>query len=278
MSAPQASIVVIGDEILAGYVADTNSGWLAQRLRHHGLALQRIVTVPDDVEAIVDHLRTEVDRQRPRLVLTSGGIGSTPDDRTMEAVAALLEVQLVVHPDLDARITAALAHRDDAREWESGEQHAALRSMALAPQGARLLAQASGMAPGIAVDLDGGLDAGGATIVVLPGIPSELRRITETSVEPTLMAGRGEPEHTEELTHPYPESVLSPLLRELTQAYPRLRVGSYPGRECVVRLSGATADVNAAAQRVRQELARLAARPGSDEMARRWQAHWSANG
>lgn len=278
MSALRASIVVIGDEILAGYVRDTNSGWLAERLRHHGVPLQRIVTVPDDIDAIVDHLRAELDRGGPRLVLTSGGIGSTPDDRTMRAVATLLGVELVVEPELDARITATLARRDDTGWPISAEQEAAVRSMALVPEGTRLLPEASGMAPGVAVDLDGGIDAGGATLVVLPGIPSELRRITESSVEPALLAGRGEPAHTQELTHPYPESVLSPLLDRLTTEFPALRVGSYPGRECLVRLSGAKADVDAAADRVRAELARVAAEPGSDEMARRWQAHWSATG
>lgn len=276
MSALRASIVVIGDEILAGYVRDTNSGWLAERLRHHGVALQRIVTVPDDIDAIVDHLRAELDRGGPRLVLTSGGIGSTPDDRTMRAVAALLGVDLVVEPDLDARITATLAHRDDTGWPISAEQEAAVRSMALVPEGTRLLPEASGMAPGIAVDVAGGIDAGGATLVVLPGIPSELRRITESSVEPALLAGRGELEHTRELTHPYPESVLSPLLDRLTTEFPALAVGSYPGRECVVRLSGAKADVDAAADRVRAELARIAEQPGSDEVARRWQAHWTS--
>lgn len=273
MPALHASIVVIGDEILAGYVRDTNSGWLAQRLRHHGVALERIVTVPDDIDAIVDHLRAELDRGHPRLVLTSGGIGSTPDDRTMAAVATLLGVDLVVEPDLDARITAALRQRGETPV--SSEQEAAMRSMALVPQGTRLLPEASGLAPGIAVDLAGGIDAGGATIVVLPGIPSELQRITESSVEPALMAGRGHPAHTEELTHPYPESVLSPLLGELTEQFPDLRVGSYPGRECLVRLSGAKADVDAAAERVRAELARIAGEAGSDALARRWQAHWS---
>lgn len=272
----RASILVIGDEILAGYVRDTNSGWLAERLRGHGVPLDRVVTVPDDIDAIVGHLRDELARSRPRVVLTSGGIGSTPDDRTMEAVATLLGVELVVDPDLDARITAALERQAAAGGRISGEQEEAVRSMALVPGGARLLPEASGMAPGVAVDVDCGLEEGGAAIAVLPGIPSELRRITEQSVEPALLAGRGAPTHTEELTHPYPESVLSPLLADLARDFPGLHVGSYPGRECVVRLSGAPADVEAAAARVRGELERIAAQPGSDRLAERWQAHWSA--
>lgn len=278
MLALRSSIVVIGDEILAGYVADTNSGWLAARLRGHGVPLDRIITVPDSVDAIVAHLREELARSRPRLVLTSGGIGSTPDDLTMEAVAAQRGVGLVIHPQLDEMISGALDraaasgdHADDARQ-------AAVRSMARVPDGARLLTGVDGTAPGVAVDVDGGVDAGEATIVVLPGVPGQLRRITLHSVEPALIAGRGEPQHAVELTHPYPESVLSPLLTALTGEFPDVHVGSYPGRDCLVRLTGPEPRVEAAAERVRAELARVAAEPGSDLMAERWQAHWSATG
>jgi molybdopterin-biosynthesis enzyme MoeA-like protein len=73
-----ASIVAIGDEILEGFVRDTNSGWLAERLRQVGVTLDRVVVVPDDVGAIVETLRAELSRSRPRLVFTSGGIGTTP--------------------------------------------------------------------------------------------------------------------------------------------------------------------------------------------------------
>lgn len=275
MTRLRASIVVIGDEILAGYVRDTNSGWLAERLRHHGVPLDRIVTVPDTTEAIIAHLRAELDRSRPRLVLTSGGIGSTPDDLTMEAVAGLLGVGLVTHPELDERITAALRERAAAGMETPAEQEEAIRSMALVPDGARLLTESAGMAPGVAVDVDGGLDADGAAIAVLPGIPSELRRITTDSIEPALMAGRGHVHDTEELTHPYPESVLSPLLRRLTHRFPDVHIGSYPGPECLVRLTGDAADVAAAAEALRAELDRIAAEPGSDQLAQRWRAHWS---
>ncbi len=85
----EASVVVIGDEILSGYVHDANSGWLAERLRVHGVPLTRVSVVPDEHEAIDEALQAELARSRPRLIITSGGIGSTPDDLTYEAVAAL---------------------------------------------------------------------------------------------------------------------------------------------------------------------------------------------
>ena len=106
----EASLVVIGDEILGGYVTDTNSPWVADRLREHGVPLTRVQVVPDDAAAIDEALQLELARGRPRLVMTCGGIGSTPDDITYEAVAASLGRPLVEHPDIVARL-------EDVLEW-----------------------------------------------------------------------------------------------------------------------------------------------------------------
>lgn len=271
-----ASIIVIGDEILGGYVQDTNSGWLAGRLRRAGVPLERIVTVPDDLDEIGGALAAELARPRPRLLLTSGGIGSTPDDRTMEAVARSFGVPLVVDPELDARIDATLARGQAHGIIYEDEQERALRKMTLVPEGARVLPGAEGVAPGAALDVDGGSDApGGATVVVLPGVPSELRRIVLASVEPQLLEGRGRPQHVQELCHPYPESLLSPLLDRLVLAYPDVHVGSYPGHECVVRLEGPREQVEAATTEVRAALQQLAGDPSANRMRAAWQARWT---
>ncbi|MBA2530008.1 MAG: competence/damage-inducible protein A, partial [Euzebyales bacterium] len=174
----RVSIVVIGDEILGGFVQDTNSGWLAGRLQVLGLPLDRVVTVPDDHDAIAEALATELARARPRVVLTSGGIGSTPDDLTLEAVARHLGVGLRTDPIIDAQITEAL-ERAAASGMTLGEGHArSMRKMSRVPDGAYLLPGGHGLVPGIAVDVAGGsAAAAGATIVVLPGVPGELRRI-----------------------------------------------------------------------------------------------------
>jgi molybdenum cofactor synthesis domain-containing protein len=134
-----ASVVVIGDEILGGFVQDTNSHWLAGRLQALGVPLERVQTVPDTVAAIVEALSAELARPRPRLVLTSGGIGSTPDDLTMEGVAATLGRPTVVDADIDGRISRAL-------EWTAAqgldvtEDHErGMRRMARVPEGAYLL-------------------------------------------------------------------------------------------------------------------------------------------
>lgn len=272
----RASVVVIGDEVLGGWVQDANSPWLAERLRGHGIPLERIVTVPDEPDAIVEHLAAELARPRPRVVLTSGGIGSTPDDLTMAAVAEYLQVDLITHPDLDAMIDRVLAATEERSAPLSDEQQAAVRKMAQAPAGSRVLPGATGVAPGVVVDVDGGIDVeGGAAIVVLPGIPSELRRLTDAAVAPELLAGRGRADHVVELTHPYPESALTPLLERLVADHPTVHVGSYPAKQTVVRLEGPAGDVERAAATVRARLDELADDPSAQRHASEWQARWS---
>lgn len=269
----RVSILVIGDEILGGFVQDTNSGWLAGRLHALGVPLDRVITLPDDLEAIDEALATELGRSRPRLVLTSGGIGSTPDDLTMEGVARHLGTELVIEPRIDARITQALRWTVEQGGTVSAAHEASMRRMARVPRGAHLLSGADAIAPGVAVDLDGGCgDPAGATIVILPGIPALLQQIVRERVEPQLLAGRGDPQHVAELTHGYPESTLTPLLQELVEEFPDVHVGSYPGPECVIRLVGPPGQVDAVLARVRAELEALDADPGARALRSAWAA------
>lgn len=267
----RVSIVVIGDEILGGFVQDTNSGWIAQRLTVLGVPLDRVVTVPDDLGSIDEALQTELARPRPRLVLTSGGIGTTPDDLTLAAVAVSLGTELRVEPEIDLRITRALEWTARQGVTVAPEHENAMRKMALVPRDAYLLPGAQGVAPGVAVDVDQGSGAdGGATIVVLPGVPDELRRIVLEGVEPALLAGRGEPQHVVEITHAYPESTLNPVLERIVAEFPDVHLGSYPGEVCLVRLKGRKDRAEEAADLVRDFLAALDA----DEDASRMRAAW----
>jgi nicotinamide-nucleotide amidase len=266
-------MVVVGDEILGGYVTDTNSPWLADRLRAHGVPLTRVSVVPDGMTDIAEALHAELARSRPRLIVTSGGIGSTPDDLTYDAVAAALERPLVEDPLIASRIDGALGWTasqgvevDDAFAWH-------LKRMARVPEGSRLLAPEAGWVPGVAVDIDGGSDAeDGATIVVLPGVPSEFRALLERAVEPLLLAGRREPPAVTEIEHTLPESALNLTFVALLERFPDVKLGSYPGSPMLVRLSGTPAQVEAAERFVRGELASFLATPGGANLAAAWSA------
>lgn len=266
-----ASIVVIGDEILGGFVRDANSGWLAGRLREHGIAVSWMHTVPDDLDGIGAALAAELARARPRVILTSGGIGSTPDDVTFEAVAAHVGVELVEDPVLSRRIGAALDWTGAQGVAVSDEYAWHMLRMARIPQGATLLLRDHGFAPGVRVDVDGGSDVdAGASIVVLPGVPSELRAIVTEVVAPTMLAGRNPTRAVAEVTHDFPESALNLCFAALLRRFPAVKLGSYPGVPMLVRLTGPPEDVSAAAAFVEQALADLRAEPGGQRLAAAW--------
>lgn len=265
----EASMIVIGDEILGGFVADTNSGWLAGRLQTHGIPLSWIHSVPDDVPAIDEALQRELGRSRPRIVVTSGGIGSTPDDLTYEAVAASLGLELVEEPTIAERIRAALewtreqgVEVSDAFEWH-------MYRMARVPRGGRLLRH-NGWAPGVQVDLDGGVEEGGLAVVILPGVPSQFRAIVSQTLEPELMQGRNDPVEVAELTHGFPESALNLCFADVLERYPGVRLGSYPGVPMLVRITGPSEPVRAAISEVRAYIRALEEDPAGARLAAAW--------
>lgn len=264
-------MVVIGDEILGGYVTDTNSAWFADRLRRHGVPLTRVHVVPDETDAIDEALQAEVRRGGPRLVVTSGGIGSTPDDITYEAVAASLGRGLVEDPVIGARIDQALVWTaeqglevDDAFAWH-------LKRMARIPAGSRLLSEIAGWSPGVTVDLDGGCDARGTTVVILPGVPGQFRGLVEHVIEPQLLAGRRDVPAVAEVTHGFPESALNLTFAAMLERFD-VKLGSYPGDPMVVRLTGQPDEVAAAERFVRDAVDRLAASPAGARLAAAWSA------
>jgi molybdenum cofactor synthesis domain-containing protein len=266
----EASILVIGDELLGGYVPDRNSPWLATRLRAHGVPLNRVHVVPDDAGAIDEALTAELARARPRLVVTSGGIGSTPDDLTYEAVAASLGRELVEDPTIGARIDAALAWTGEQGMEVTDRFAWHLRRMARIPAGSRLLLREQGWAPGVAVEVDGGCLAGGASVVVLPGVPSEFRAIVTEVVEPQLLAGRNPLPAVVEVEHRFPESALNLVFERVLTEHPDVTLGSYPGRRMLVRLSGPEAAVASAAAVVREAITSLEATPAGARLAAAW--------
>ena len=270
-----ASMLVIGDEILGGFVTDTNSPWLADRLRAHGVPLERIHVVPDDAAAIAEALHAELARARPRVIVTSGGIGSTPDDITYEAVAAALGRELVEDEDLAGPMHGIVARTREAGFATSDAFAWHVLRMARIPAGSRLLAREGGWTPAVCVEVDGGADAPdgrGATVVVLPGVPSEFRALLAEAVEPALIAERNTVPHVVELTHGLPESLLNEAFVELGLRFPDVKLGSYPGRPMIVRLTGTHEDAEAAAELVRTAIDTLEADPAAARLPRRWRA------
>ena len=263
----EASMIVVGDEILGGYVTDENSPLLARVLRDHGIGLSCVHVVADDRAAIDEALSLELARGWPRVVVTSGGVGSTPDDLTFEAVAASLGRELVTDPTIGAKVDGALAWSAEQGFPVSEEFAWHVRRMARIPEGSRLVERSGGWAPGVLVDVEGGVDAGGVTVAILPGVPSEFAALLTEAVAPAVLAGRNPTPYVTELTHRYPESVLNLAFVEVMDRYPDVKLGSYPGRPSIVRLSGVRSQVEAAAARIAAVLAELDASDAGQRLA-----------
>jgi molybdopterin-biosynthesis enzyme MoeA-like protein len=272
----RASILLIGDELLGGFVEDANSVWLSKRLMELGVPLDRIHVLPDEADAIDEALQLELGRSRPRIIFTSGGIGSTPDDITYESVAASLGQKLVTHPTLADQIRKAVdwnaAH--DIEITEDYEWH--MLRMARIPEGSDLLMRDGGWVPGIRVDVDGGTPDGGATIVILPGVPSEFRRIIEGTVVDELLVGVNPPLAVAEVEHGFPESVLNLCFIDIMERYPTVKLGSYPGSPMIVRLVGPSHEVEGARADVEAHVAEMMERPATRRLAESWTERFKA--
>src|SRR5262245_11440897 len=165
----QAEIVVIGTELLLGQIIDTNGAYLAQQLSKIGIDLYYKCAVGDNIGRIVETLKMA--SERSDLVLTTGGIGPTLDDMTRQSVAEVLGVPLELKPHLLEQIKAMMG----SRYTENNARQAYI------PAGSTAIENPVGTAPGfIAPTPRRGV------VVSLPGVPSELRYLTERTVIPSL--------------------------------------------------------------------------------------------
>jgi nicotinamide-nucleotide amidase len=166
-----AEILAVGTELLVGETRDTNSGDLARHLTDLGVEVRRISGLPDDLDTIRDALGTA--RGRSDLVVTSGGLGPTPDDLTREAIAALLGETPTVDPDLLGWLEGLWSRRGMAFPHSNRKQAWLIPS-------AQALANPNGTAPGWWVE------DRAALIVALPGPPRELLPMWTDEVLPRL--------------------------------------------------------------------------------------------
>lgn len=178
----RAGILVTGNEVLNATITDDNGPWLSKRLADLGVDVDRQIVVPDHLEAIDSGLRHLAGRDLD-LIITTGGLGPTADDKTAEAVAGFAGRPLEVDPGMEEKIGAILRRYAAARgvELPADGLDQANRKQALVPQGAEPL-DPVGTAPGLVVPV-----AEGPLVVVLPGPPRELRPMFEDALGTTAM-------------------------------------------------------------------------------------------
>ena len=200
-----AALLVIGDEILSGRTQDKNVGQVAVWLNEQGIRLAEVRIVPDDqarIAAAVNELRLAYD-----YLFTTGGIGPTHDDITVDSIAAAFGVEVIVHPEARRILEAYYASR-------GGLTDARLR-MARVPEGAELLPNRLSGAPGVKM----------GNVYILAGVPSIAANMLE-ALDGHLEGGR--PMISLTVGAYAAESDVADILRQTEAAHPGVTIGSYP--------------------------------------------------
>lgn len=200
-----AGLVVVGDEILSGRTHDKNIAQVASWLQVQGIRLSEVRVVPDEIERIVEAVNAL--REAYDYLFTTGGIGPTHDDITVDAVAQALGVPVIIHPD--ARATLERYYAD-----KGGLNEGRLR-MARVPDGAELIPNRMSGAPGIRL----------GNIHLMAGVP----HITAGMLDALTGTLEGGARLISETVGGFiPESEVSTQLREVEQAHQNCQIGSYP--------------------------------------------------
>jgi molybdenum cofactor synthesis domain-containing protein len=201
-----AALVVIGDEILSGRTQDLNVAQVARWLNEQGIRLAEVRIVPDDIGRIAETVNAL--RKSHDYLFTTGGIGPTHDDITVDAIAAAFGVPAIIHPD------ARKILEDYYRDRPGGLTEARLR-MARVPEGAELIPNPSSGAPGVKM----------GNVYILAGVPHIAASMLEA------LTGRlegGRPMVSVTVGARAAESDVADLLRETEDSNPGVAIGSYP--------------------------------------------------
>ena len=200
-----AGLVVIGDEILSGRTHDKNIAQVASWLQVQGIRLSEVRVVPDVVERIVEAVNAL--RESYDYLFTTGGIGPTHDDITVDAVSEALGVPVIVHPEAHAILERYYADKGGLNEGR-------LR-MARTPEGAELIPNRMSGAPGIRI----------GNVHLMAGVPHITAGLLD-ALTGTLEGGA--PLIAETVGGFIPESEVSALLRDVEKAHENCQIGSYP--------------------------------------------------
>lgn len=211
---PTIETFSIGTELTLGRIQDTNAYWIAQQIALLGGQLRRMTILPDDLDAVIVALQNAVNRKSDILIVT-GGLGPTPDDLTVEAVAKLLDVPTVLH---EATLEDFMRRRNiSARD----EVTLPMRKMATVPNGAEVFQNHVGWAPCIKVVKDGTI------VFMLPGPPREMEALFSGYVAEFISASVQTRSAALRVIVNMFESEISPLLEAVMARYPTTYLKAY---------------------------------------------------
>lgn len=218
----KVELICIGTELLIGRILNTNAHWLAQKITQLGGQVQRITIAGDQLEEIQSVLQDTLKR-KPALIITTGGLGPTFDDKTLEAVAHALDIPLMMNSTALRIVRQKYEQYEKARKEKIKLTPARLK-MAKLPRDSRALPNPVGTAPAVLSI------SGSTTIVNLPGIPSEMKAIFQANIEPLIAKAVGNLQYYEKNLYikEIIESALAPLIDCTMTRYREVYIKSHP--------------------------------------------------
>jgi len=221
----QIEIICVGNELLIGKVVNTNAQWLAKRITTMGLSVNRITVVGDSVEEISAAIKEAVGR-KPQFIITTGGLGPTFDDKTLEGVAKALNRPLKIHPQALKMVEEKYRRYAEEGRIEKIELTPPRVKMAKLPAESNPLPNPVGTAPGVITKYDS------VTIIALPGVPPEMEAIFDESVAPLVKRAAGNVTFYETSVDVdgIMESDMAPLIDRVMHDNPYVYVKSHPSR------------------------------------------------
>jgi len=222
----QMEIVCVGNELLIGKTLNTNASWLARRATSLGIMTKRITVVGDDVDEIASAIHEALQR-KPRFIITTGGLGPTFDDKTLEGIAKALNRTLKVNEKALKMVRQKYENYLKEGKIEKIELTLHRVKMAKLPEGAEPLPNPVGTAPGVVMKVEE------TFLMVLPGVPSEMEAIFEGSVAPLLKKEAGGVMFFETSVYAddIMESTLAPLIDQTMHGNPYIYIKSHPKGE-----------------------------------------------
>jgi len=213
-------IVAVGDELLSGRVLDYNTHWIAKRLSGVGFNIVGASIVPDDKEEIVEAVRRAL--SKADLTIITGGLGPTPGDITLEALAEALNRNLSLNDDALEMVKDRYRELYEVGHIKTLEMTPEREKMARIPEGGTPIFNAVGIAPGVMVEHQG------KVVLALPGVPSEMMYLLEKAL-PSLERMSGPVfVSVEDTVDVGDESVIARALREVMAEFPEVSIKSYP--------------------------------------------------
>ncbi len=216
-------IICVGNELLIGKTVNTNAYWMGKQATNLGVNVKRTMVVQDIVDEIAKAIRETLER-KPQFIVTSGGLGPTFDDKTLQGVAKAFDRKLEVNEKALAMVKMRCVEYAKKRNLPQGELTPARVKMATLPEKTEPVNNPVGTAPGVRVDLDG------TVLFALPGVPSEMEAIFTQTIAPLLKEAVGNRVFCERsmFLEDIMESQLAPLIDKVMAANGGVYIKSHP--------------------------------------------------